>query len=104
MKTRTISPLNALLMLTLIIFWGSSSVVVKIALREGLTPIPIATFRFLIASALFLVALLFKKNRDRDYTLFVKKKDAPTLLLLASLESLSSSLFNARAFRWQEQP
>ncbi len=82
MTTRTISLFNALLMLTLIIFWGSSFVVVKIALGEGLTPVAIATFRFLIAGGLFLATLLFKKNRERDYRL-VEKKDTPTLLFLA---------------------
>jgi drug/metabolite transporter (DMT)-like permease len=70
-------------MLTLIIFWGSSFVVVKVALNEGLTPIAIATFRFLIAGGLFLAALLLKKNRKRNYKLLVKRKDVSTLLLLA---------------------
>lgn len=83
MTNRTISIFNTFLMLILIIFWGSSFVVVKIALDEGLTPIAIATFRFLIAGGLFLVALLLKKNRKRNYTLLVKRKDAPTLLFLA---------------------
>jgi len=83
METRTISLLNAFLMLTLIIFWGSSFVVVEIALREGLTPVAIATFRFVIAGGFFLATLLFKKNRARDYKLLVEKKDAPTLLFLA---------------------
>jgi drug/metabolite transporter (DMT)-like permease len=81
--TRTISLFNALLMLTLIIFWGSSFVVVKIALQEGLTPVFIATLRFLIAGGLFLAALLFKKKRKGDYRLLVEKKDFPTLLFLA---------------------
>jgi drug/metabolite transporter (DMT)-like permease len=57
-------------------------VVVKIALEEGLTPIAIATFRFLIAGALFLVAFLIEKKR-RNYKLLVKKRELPTLLLLA---------------------
>jgi len=70
-------------MLTLIIFWGSSFVVVNIALGEGLTPIAIATFRFLIAGGLFLLALLFKKNLEQDYRVTVERKDTPTLLLLA---------------------
>jgi len=70
-------------MLTLIIFWGSSFVVVNIALGEGLTPIAIATFRFLIAGGLFLLALLFKKNLEQDYRVTVERKDVPTLLLLA---------------------
>jgi drug/metabolite transporter (DMT)-like permease len=58
-------------------------VVVKIALDEGLTPVAIATFRFLIAAGLFLATLLFKKNIERDYRLLVEKKDVPTLLFLA---------------------
>lgn len=83
MSHQTISLFNALLMLVLIIFWGSSFVVVKIALGEGLTPIAIATFRFLIAGGLFLITLLFKKSRERDYRLLVEKKDALTLMSLA---------------------
>ena len=57
--------------------------VVKIALWEGLTPVAVATFRFLIAGGLFLVALLFGKSVDRDYRLLVDKRDFPTLLFLA---------------------
>jgi len=83
MTTRIISLFNTFLMLTLIIFWGSSFVVVKIALSEGLTPIAIATFRFLIAGGLFLATLLFKKNRKQNYKLLVERKDATTLLFLA---------------------
>jgi len=83
MTNRTISLFNTFLMLILIIFWGSSFVVVKIALDEGLTPIAIATFRFLIAGGLFLLALLLKKNGERTYNLLVKRKHAPTLLFLA---------------------
>ena len=49
MATRTISPLNTVLMLCLITFWGSSFVVVKATLGEGLTPVAVATFRFLMA-------------------------------------------------------
>jgi len=83
MNNRTISRFNAFLMLTLILFWGSSFVVVKIALREGLTPISIATFRFLIAGGLFLIAILIKKKRKRSSRLLVEKKDFPVLLFLA---------------------
>ena len=83
MTTRTISLFNTVLMLILIILWGGSFVVVKIALIEGLTPVAIATFRFLIAGGLFLAALLFKKNRERNYRLLVERKDSPTLLFLA---------------------
>lgn len=83
MTTRAISLFNTFLMLTLIIFWGSSFVVVKIALNEGLTPISIATFRFLIAGALFLAAIVLNKYRRRHYRLLVERKDSPTLLILA---------------------
>jgi drug/metabolite transporter (DMT)-like permease len=83
MTNRTISLFNTFLMLILIIFWGSSFVVVKIALNEGLTPIAIATFRFLIAGGLFLAMLLLKKNRERNCNLLVERKDASTLVFLA---------------------
>lgn len=82
-KTASISKFNAFLMLVLILFWGSSFVVVKIALREGLTPIAIATFRFLVAGALFLIVLLLRKSRKRDYKLLIEKKDIPTVIGLA---------------------
>jgi drug/metabolite transporter (DMT)-like permease len=70
-------------MFTLILFWGSSFVVVKTALGEGLTPISIATFRFLIAGGLFLIAILIEKKIKRNYRLLVESKDFPTLLFLA---------------------
>ena len=47
--------------------------VVKIALREGLTPISIATSRFLVAGILFAVVLLLKKRHTGDYKLVEKK-------------------------------
>jgi drug/metabolite transporter (DMT)-like permease len=78
-----ISRFNASLMLILILFWGSSFVVVKIALEEGLSPIAIATFRFLIAGGLFIMTVLIEKKRKSDYRLLVKKKDFPALVLLA---------------------
>ena len=83
MNDRAISRFNAFLMFTLILFWGSSFVVVKIALREGLTPIAIATFRFLIAGGLFLITILIEKKIRRNYKLLVEKKDFPMLLFLA---------------------
>jgi len=58
-------------------------VVVKIALKEGLTPISIATFRFLIAGGLFLITILIEKKTRRNYKLLVEKKDFPILLFLA---------------------
>jgi drug/metabolite transporter (DMT)-like permease len=82
MNKMAISRFNAFLMLILILFWGSSFVVVKIALNEGLTPIAIATFRFLIAGGLFLVAILIDKKR-RNYNLLIEKKELPMLLVLA---------------------
>ena len=83
MATTAIKPSYTLLMLALIFFWGSSFVVVKVALIEGLTPVAIATFRFLVAGALFVLTLLYTKTRDRYYRLVVDKNDVPMLLLLA---------------------
>jgi len=83
MKTGGIGRFNAFLMFTLILFWGSSFVVVKIALQEGLTPIAVATFRFLIAGGLFLITIPIEKKMKRNYKLLVEKKDFPMLLFLA---------------------
>ena len=83
MTTTPIGRLNILLMLTVIVFWGSSFVVVKIAINEGLTPIAVATSRFLIAGALFIAALLIRRSRTRNYRLLVEKKDIPVIILLA---------------------
>lgn len=83
MTVRAISPFNAFLMLCLITFWGSSFVVVKEVLKEGLTPVSIATFRFLVAGALFLIALFLNRVRQPSYRLLVEKKDIKTLVLLA---------------------
>lgn len=85
MKTTQISRFNAFLMFMLILFWGSSFVVVKIALSEGLTPIAIATFRFLVAGAFFAISLTLRKARNSSYSLSVNKKDAPRLVALALL-------------------
>jgi drug/metabolite transporter (DMT)-like permease len=83
MAARAISPFNVFLMLCLITFWGSSFVVVKEVLKEGLTPVSIATFRFLVAGALFLVALFLNKARRPGYRLLVEKKDVKALVFLA---------------------
>jgi drug/metabolite transporter (DMT)-like permease len=83
MAKRAIGLLDVFLLVTLIVFWGSSFVVVKIVLREGLTPIAIATFRFLIAGALFVVALFFQKNRNTNYRLGIEGRDVPVLVFLA---------------------
>jgi drug/metabolite transporter (DMT)-like permease len=83
MAATAIRPFHVLLMLSLILFWGSSFVVVKVALTEGLTPVAVATFRFLVAGALFLLALVYTKARNRSYKLAVDEADAPMFLLLA---------------------
>ena len=83
MAASPIRTFHVLLMLALILFWGSSFVVVKIALKEGLTPIAIATFRFLVAGALFVLSLLYTKMNNRSYRLAIDKSDVPILLLLA---------------------
>jgi drug/metabolite transporter (DMT)-like permease len=83
MKATRISRFNAFLMLVLILFWGSSFVVVKTLLNEGLTPIAIATFRFLLAGILFTATLLLRKVRKKDSTLLIHKRDIPTVMVLA---------------------
>jgi drug/metabolite transporter (DMT)-like permease len=83
MGSRAISPFNAFLMLCLITFWGSSFVVVKLTLGEGLSPIAIATFRFLVAGGLFLAVLLSNRVRNSNYTVLVKGRDMALLILLA---------------------
>jgi drug/metabolite transporter (DMT)-like permease len=70
-------------MLVLILFWGSSFVVVKITIEEGLTPVAIATFRFLVAGALFITVLLVDKARNTSRRLLIAKKDVPVVLFLA---------------------
>ena len=63
MATRTLTVTNALLLVALIVFWGSSFVVVKIALAEGLTPVSIATYRFLLAGGLFILTFVLRGKR-----------------------------------------
>jgi drug/metabolite transporter (DMT)-like permease len=75
MANKKISSFEFFLMLCLIIFWGSSFVVVKGLLLQGLTPIAIATFRFLVAGALFLVALVVMKVRRPLSVVFFEGKD-----------------------------
>jgi drug/metabolite transporter (DMT)-like permease len=70
-------------MLTLISLWGSSFVIVKIALQEGLTPIALATLRFLIAGGLFFIILLLNKIRQPEYAISIERTDAPIVLALA---------------------
>jgi len=83
MAGRPISPFNAFLMLCLITFWGSSFVVVKQLLGEGLTPVSIATFRFLLAGTFFLATLFLKKAREHGCRLLVEKADVKVLVFLA---------------------
>jgi drug/metabolite transporter (DMT)-like permease len=82
MAARTISPLNVVLMVCLITFWGSSFVVVKATLQEGLTPIAIATLRFIVAGGLFASALALNRSRNPQYRILIEGKDFPRLLLL----------------------
>ncbi len=80
---KAISPINAFLMICLIVFWGSSFVVVKLAIGEGLTPISLATFRFLAAGGIFAIVLLVDKKVKPGYVLLVDKGHVPTLFFLA---------------------
>ena len=77
------TPFQAFLMVLLIVFWGSSFVVVKQLLDVGLTPTSVATFRFLLAGALFLLALGVKKLTTPTYRLSVERKDLLALFVLA---------------------
>lgn len=79
----SVKPLYVFLMLVLILFWGSSFVVVKVTLEAGLTPVAIATFRFLVAGAIFLLVLIVDKARNRSHRLLIAKKDVPMVLVLA---------------------
>jgi len=90
MPDKKIGSLDFFLMLCLIIFWGSSFVVVKALLLQGLTPIAIATFRFLVAGALFLAALLVKKVRTPLSLLSFERKD---VLMLVSLSLVGVTFF-----------
>lgn len=83
MEGRSVSLSHALLMVVLVLFWGSSFVIVKLALREGLTPVAIATFRFLVAGGLFIIVLLVRKGLKSGFRTTVDWKDFPTVLLLA---------------------
>ena len=83
MASVSLGSVYVFLMLVLIVFWGSSFVVVKITIEAGLTPIAIATFRFLVAGAIFLLVLLVGKLRDRSYKLLIAWRDVPVVLVLA---------------------
>ncbi len=75
MANNKIGSFDFFLMLCLIIFWGSSFVVVKALLLQGLTPIAIATFRFLVAGVLFLVTLVVMKVRRPLSVVLFEGKD-----------------------------
>lgn len=78
-----VRPLYVFLMFVLILFWGSSFVVVKVLLGEGLTPVAVATFRFLVAGVFFVVVLLLSKVWNRSRRLSIARKDIFVFLLLA---------------------
>ncbi len=82
MAQRAITPINVILMVILITFWGSSFVVVRI-LEKELTPIAIATFRFLTAGAFFLVSLASRRLLNPNYHLTVQRRDLLVLLALS---------------------
>jgi drug/metabolite transporter (DMT)-like permease len=83
MASPSIKPFQAFLMVLLIVFWGSSFVVVKQLLDDGLTPVAVATFRFLVAGAFFLIVLLVKKSVSPNYSLSVERRDLLVFLMLA---------------------
>jgi len=66
-----------------IIFWSNAFIAIKFGLRE-LSPLGLTAFRFILASAFFLIALLlFPKSR------IPTSKELPLLLVLALLEGAS---------------
>jgi drug/metabolite transporter (DMT)-like permease len=83
MASKKIGSFDFFLMLCLIIFWGSSFVVVKALLLQGLTPIAIATFRFLVAGALFLAALALRKVRQPTSLVLFERKDFLMFVVLS---------------------
>jgi len=83
MTTRAIGPFEVFLMVCLISFWGSSFVVVKVTLRSGLTPVMVATFRFLVAGAFFLAGLAFMKAANKHRQVIIPRRELPKLLILA---------------------
>jgi len=83
MVSKPVGKLETLLLVTLIVFWGSSFVVVKLALAQGLTPVSIATFRFLLAGGLFALTLVLRRIRKSGDRAFIEKGDLPVLALLA---------------------
>ncbi len=90
MANKKIGSFDFFLMVCLIIFWGSSFVVVKALLLQGLTPIAIATFRFLVAGALFLVALVVMKVRRPLSVVLFERKD---ILVFVGLSLVGVTFF-----------
>ncbi|MGD0450483.1 MAG: DMT family transporter [Candidatus Bathyarchaeia archaeon] len=82
MAAKAIGLVNIALMMILILVWGSSFVVVKWVLQYNITPIAVATFRFLVAGAFFVFALALIKSRKHQYRVFVEWKDLPLLIVL----------------------
>jgi drug/metabolite transporter (DMT)-like permease len=83
MTSKAISLVNIALMIILILVWGSSFVVVKWVLEDNITPIAVATFRFLVAGVFFVGAVALIRFRKKQYRVLVEYRDMPTLLVLA---------------------
>jgi drug/metabolite transporter (DMT)-like permease len=83
MVGKSVGALETFLLVILIVFWGSSFVVVKMALAEGLTPVSIATFRFLLAGGLFAMTLFLRRIRKSGDRVLVEMSDLPVLVFLA---------------------
>jgi drug/metabolite transporter (DMT)-like permease len=83
MTSKAFDTLDVVLMVTLITFWGSSFVVVKLVLGEGLSPIAIATFRFMLAGALFTLAIGFNRKRNPKSDILIRPHDFPMIMFLA---------------------
>ncbi len=83
MAGKRVGTLELVLLVVLIVFWGSSFVVVKLALAEGLTPVSIATFRFLLAGGLFALLLVLRRVRKSGDRVLVERSDLPVLVFLA---------------------
>jgi len=83
MVGKPVGTLETLLLVILIVFWGSSFVVVKVALEQELTPVSIATFRFLLAGGLFALILMLRRIRKSGDPAFIEIKDLPNMALLA---------------------
>jgi len=82
MASKAISLINIALMIILILVWGSSFVVVKWVLQDNVTPIALATFRFVVAGAFFVGVLAIIKFGKPQYRVVVEWKDIPALLVL----------------------